>query len=100
MKNLLNNYIYYIDLNYMNNMDNNYYYIDQCENRAKVWTNNYRGCIVRSIYNPKDNKIYQYSMKYNDIDEYKKFFNEQKNKNNNFNSKIVNRNLELTNKFN
>ena len=39
-------------------------------------------------------------MKYNDIDEYKKFFNEQKNKNNNFNSKIVNRNLELTNKFN
>ena len=69
MKNLLNNF-FYIDLNYMND---NYYYINQCENRAKVWTNNYRGSIVRSIYNPKDNKIYQYSIKYNDIDEYKNF---------------------------
>lgn len=82
----------------MNNKDN-YFYIDQCENSKMTWTNNYRGSIVKSIYNPKDNKIYQYCIPYNQIDEYKKFFNEKKEKNANFSTKIVNRNLELTNKF-
>jgi hypothetical protein len=85
------------DLNCSKN--DNYYYINQCENSSKVWTNNYKGCIVKSIYDPKTNKIYQQSLEYNDINEYKKYFNSKKEKNNNFNAKIVNRNLELTNKF-
>ena len=33
---------------------NNYSFIDQTENTPKIWTNNYRGNIVKSIYQPKD----------------------------------------------
>ena len=79
--------------------NDNYFYIDQDENSSKVWTNNYRGSIIKSIYNPQTNKIYQYCIPYNHIDEYKKYLEKDKKKNNNFNSKIVNRNLELTNIF-
>ena len=80
--------------------DDNYFYINQNENSTKVWTNNYRGSIVKSVYNPQHNKIYQYCIPYNHIDEYKSYFEKDKKKNNNFNMKIVNRNLELTNIFN
>ena len=79
--------------------NDNYFYIDQEENSSKVWTNNYRGSIIKSVYNPQTNKIYQYCIPYNHIDEYKKYLEKDKKKNNNFNSKIVNRNLELTNIF-
>ena len=79
--------------------NDNYFYIDQDENSSKVWTNNYRGSIIKSVYNPQTNKIYQYCIPYNHIDEYKKYLEKDKKKNNNFNSKIVNRNLELTNIF-
>ena len=79
--------------------NDNYFYIDQEENSSKVWTNSYRGSIIKSVYNPQTNKIYQYCIPYNHIDEYKKYLEKDKKKNNNFNSKIVNRNLELTNKF-
>jgi len=82
-----------------NLQNDNFYYINQCENTPKVWTNNYRGSIIKSVYQPQDNKIYQYCIPYNHIDEYKKYFEEDKKKNNNFNIKIVNRNLELTNIF-
>jgi len=86
---------------------NNYFYIDSCDNSEKVWTNSFRGNIVKSVYNPKTNKITQYSMPYNRINEYINFFNQEakykKNNNgknnNNFSCKIVNRNLELLNKF-
>lgn len=81
------------------NKCNDYFYIDNKQNSSKVWTNNYRGKIVKSIYVPKDNKIYQYGMNYNDISEYNKYIEDKREKNNNFNTKIVNRNLELTNKF-
>lgn len=80
--------------------DDNYSYINQNENSKIVWTNNYRGSIVKSVYNPQHNKIYQYCIPYNHIDEYKRYFEKDKKKNNNFNMKIVNRNLELTNIFN
>ena len=79
--------------------NDNYFYINQDENASKVWTNNYRGSIIKSVYNPQTNKIYQYCIPYNHIDEYKKYLEKDKKKNNNFNSKIVNRNLELTNIF-
>ena len=79
--------------------NDNYFYIDQEENSSKVWTNNYRGSIIKSVYNPQTNKIYQYCIPYNHIDEYKKYLEKDKKRNNNFNSKIVNRNLELTNIF-
>ena len=79
--------------------NDNYFYINQEENSSKVWTNNYRGSIIKSVYNPQTNKIYQYCIPYNHIDEYKKYLEKDKKKNNNFNSKIVNRNLELTNIF-
>ena len=81
-------------------LSNNYYFINQKENTTKIWTNNYRGNIVKSIYNPKDHEIYQFYRPYNDIDNYKKSLEKHHVKNNNFNTKIVNRNLELTNKFN
>lgn len=79
--------------------NDNYFYINQEENLSKIWTNNYRGSIIKSVYNPKTNKIYQYCIPYNHIDEYKKYLEKDKKKNNNFNLKIVNRNLELTNIF-
>lgn len=84
----------------MNNcINDNFFYINQENNSNKTWTNNYRGSIIKSIYRSKENKIYQYYIPYNQIDEYKNFFNNNKDKNNSFNCKIVNRNLELTNKF-
>ena len=79
--------------------NDNYFYIDQEENSSKIWTNNYRGSIIKSVFNPQTNKIYQYCIPYNHIDEYKKYLEKDKKKNNNFNLKIVNRNLELTNIF-
>ena len=88
------------EINGYNSNSNNYSFINQKENTPKIWTNNYRGNIVKSIYQPKDNEIYQFYMPYNDIDEYKKSLEKHQEKNNNFNSKIVNRNLELKNKFN
>ena len=83
----------------LNLNNDNYFYINQNENSCKIWTNNYRGSIVKSVYNPQANKIFQYCIPYNHIDEYKSYFEKKKKKNNNFNSKIINRNLELTNKF-
>ena len=87
---------------------NNYFYIDSCDNSEKVWTNRFRGNIVKSVYNPKTNQITQYSMPYNRINEYINFFNQEatykkngnhEKNNNNFSCKIVNRNLELLNNF-
>lgn len=78
---------------------NNYFFINQKDNTPKVWANNYRGNIVKSIYQPKDNEIYQFYMPYNDIDNYKASLEKHHEKNNDFSLKIVNRNLELTNKF-
>jgi len=95
---------------------NNYFYIDSSDNSEKVWTNTFRGNIVKSVYNPKTNQITQYSMPYNRINEYINYFNQEakykksnfnknenrkteKNEVNDFSCKIVNRNLELLNKF-
>ena len=82
-----------------NKYNDNYFYINQNENSSKTWTNNYRGSIVKSIYQPKDNHIYQFCSPYNYINRGKKYYEQDKEKNNNFNVKIVNRNLELTNIF-
>ena len=104
---------------------NNYFYIDSCDSSEKIWTNTFRGNIVKSVYNPRNNQITQYSMPYNRINEYISYFNQEakykksnmnknknrknevnevnevneKNEKNDFNCKIVNRNLELLNKF-
>ena len=99
---------------------NNYFYINTCDNSEKVWTNTFRGNIVKSVYHPRNNQITQYSMPYNRINEYINYFNQEakykkndvnkmKNEKNNkknkineiddFSCKIVNRNLELLNKF-
>ena len=95
---------------------NNYFYIDSSDNSEKVWTNTFRGNIVKSVYHPKTNQITQYSMPYNRINEYINYFNQEakykksnvnknenrkteKNEGNDFSCKIVNRNLELLNKF-
>ena len=80
--------------------NDNYFYINQDENVQRIWTNKFRGNIVKSIYDPKTNVIYQNSMPYNQINNYKQFFNLNKKKENkDLNCKIVNRNLELMNKF-
>ena len=80
--------------------NDNYFYINQNENVERIWTNKFRGNIVKSIYDPKTNVIYQNSMPYNQINNYKQFFNLNKKKENkDLNCKIVNRNLELMNKF-
>ena len=84
------------------NMNDTFYYIEENNEKksTKVWTNSFRGNIVKSVYDPQTNKIYQYSMPYNQINNYKKFFDSHmKNKNNDFSCKIVNRNLELFNLF-
>jgi hypothetical protein len=87
------------DLNKIN-MNDTFHYINQEENENKIWTNSFRGNIVKSVYDAKMNKIYQYSIPYNQINNYKKFFDSHmKNKNNDFSCKIVNRNLELFNKL-
>ena len=95
---------------------NNYFYIDSSDNSEKVWTNTFRGNIVKSVYHPKTNQITQYSMPYNRINEYINYFNQEakykksnvnknenrkikKNEVNDFSCKIVNRNLQLLNKF-
>ena len=102
---------------------NNYFYIDSSESSEKIWTNTFRGNIVKSVYHPKTNQITQYSMPYNRINEYINYFNQEakykkndinniknykneknyknnrKNEVNDFSCKIVNRNLELLNKF-
>lgn len=83
-----------------NKYSDNYVYINQNDNSSKTWTNNYRGMIIKSVYEPKDNHIHQFCSPYNYINRQKPYFEQNKTKNNNFNAKIVNRTLELTNIFN
>lgn len=86
-------------MNENNNFKINYSLINECNNTPKVWTNNFRGSIVKSIYDPKTDHIYQYCIPYNRIENYKNYFNKEINKNNDFSSKIVNRNLQLLNEI-
>ena len=80
-------------------MEDNYYYIDQRENSEKTWTNNYRGYLVKSTYNPKINKINQCGMQYNFPQNYINYFNKSK-KEFNADFKVVKKNLFDTIKYN
>ena len=80
-------------------MEDNYYYIDQRENSEKTWTNNFRGYLVKSTFNPKDNKIRQCGIPFNFPQSYINYFNNSK-KEFNADFKVVEKNLYDTIKFN
>ncbi len=53
----------YIQEIYMNsyfNQNNKYYeYLGDSDTTNRIWINQYRGAIVKSVYDPKTNSIYQ-----------------------------------------
>ena len=83
-----------------NNNNNKYHQIPQHENSEKVWVNNFRGCIVETNYQPKTNSIIQYSMPFNQPQQYKNYFDSTHVKNQVGSCKNVNNNLYLTNHVN
>ena len=80
-------------------MEDNYYYIDQRGNSEKTWTNNFRGYLVKSTFNPKDNKIRQCGIPFNFPQSYINYFNNSK-KEFNADFKAVEKNLYDTIKYN
>ena len=59
-------------------MDNNFFYIDQTENSNKVWTNNYRGYLVKSTFDSRNGRIIQCGIPYNFPQTSINFFNNSK----------------------
>lgn len=89
------------ETDYFKNNDyqlDNYSYINMCENQDKIWTNNFRGSIIESTFKPKQERIIQYAMPFNQPQHYKNYFDtiSKKNRNNTGSCKNVNKHLYLT----